>query len=238
MGASDKLFTRFIPKEQVASAASWEFEPLGGTSPSRGAQRLLTERERRAFERGRVQGQTEGQAAAMQVRATHARQIENVLGELRARYAELESDGADAVLDLAVEIARQVVRREVTVARDLLLPLVRDAVAAVIDQQAHPRVHLNPQDLELIAADLDADGLCKGCRFIADARVERGGCRIETQQGEIDGGVATRWRRVMEALGMNDVGLGETQIQTHPHPIPPPEGEGEDGALPAGERKS
>ncbi len=225
MGASDKLFTRFIPKEEVASAASWEFEPLGGVSPARGAQRLLTERERRAFERGRTQGQTEGQVTAMQVRATHARRIENVLGELRARFAELDSDGADAVLGLAVEIARQVVRREVTVARDLLLPLVRDAVAAVIDQQAHPRVHLNPQDLELIAADLDADGLCKGCRFIADARVERGGCRVETQQGEIDGGVTTRWRRVMEALGMHDVELG---AETHPHPNPPLEGAGEE----------
>jgi flagellar assembly protein FliH len=208
MGAPEKNFGRFIPKEHVGEVASWEFQPLGGAagSPTRGngaAAPMTSERERRAFERGRQQGFHEGQQEAQRQRAQHARQLERVLGELRGRFAELESAAADALLDLAIEIARQVVRREIELQRDAVLPIVREAVAAIVDQHTHPRVHLHPDDLWLIQADLDTDGLYQGCRFVPDASVARGGCRVETAQSEVDATLATRWRRALGALGVD-----------------------------------
>jgi flagellar assembly protein FliH len=195
MGAPDnKLFSKLIPREQLSDAESWQFEPLHG---ARG-ETLHAQRDARAFERGLAQGRREGFAAASAQRAQHAQSIARVLDELRGRFAELESAGADALFDLAIEIARQVVRHEVRVRRDAVLPVLREAVTQVIEQQAHPRVHLNPRDLELIRADLDADGLLKGCRFVPDTQVGQGGCRVETNLGEIDGRLATRWRRVVQ----------------------------------------
>ncbi len=206
MGAPERFTSGLIPKEQVTDAAAWQFQPLAGkvvrTDPLDG----MSERERRAYERGRKEGFDAGVRAtverAQREHAGHGAQLERVLNELRARFAELESAGADAAFDLAVEIARQVVRREVDVSRDAVLAPLREAIALVIDQQTHPRVHLHPRDLDLVRADLDADGAFKGCRFIADAGVARGGCRIETHQGEIDAQLATRWRRVLAALGV------------------------------------
>jgi flagellar assembly protein FliH len=206
LGAPEKFTSGLIPKERVGDAAAWQFQPLAGrvvrTDPRDG----LSERERRAYERGRKEGFDEGVRAsverAQREHTGHGAQLERALAELRARFAELESAGADAVLDLALEVARQVVRREVEVRRDAVLPPLREAIAIVIDQQTHPRVHLNPRDLELVRTDLDADGAFKGCRFIADAAIVRGGCRIETHQGEIDAQLATRWRRVLAALGI------------------------------------
>lgn len=208
MGAPEKNFGRFIPKEHVGDVASWEFQPLGGagTSPLRGhaaAASMTTERERRAFERGRQQGFHEGQQEAQRQKVQHARQLERVLNELRGRFAELESGAADAVLDLAIEIARQVVRREIEIQRDAVLPVVREAVGAIIEQQTHPRVHLHPDDLWLIQADLDTDGLYQGCRFVPDASIARGGCRVETASSEVDATLATRWRRALGALGVD-----------------------------------
>jgi len=210
MGAPEKNFGRFIPKEHVGDVASWEFQPLGGGKPQTrtgGTQRhaatsMMTERDRRAFERGRQQGFHEGQQEAQRQKAQHARQLDRVLDELRGRFAELESNAADAVLDLAIEIARQVVRREIEIQRDAVLPVVREAVSAIIDEQTHPRVHLHPDDLWLIQADLDTDGLYQGCRFVPDASIARGGCRVETAQSEVDATLATRWRRVLGALGV------------------------------------
>lgn len=187
-------------------AAAGQFRPLAGKVMHIDPATAMSERERRAYERGRKEGFEAGaRAAAEQARrerADHAARLERVLGELRARFGELESAGADRVLDLAVEIARQVVRTHVEVKRDAVLPPLREALALIIDQQAHPRVHLNPRDFELLRAELDSDGMFKGCRFIPDAAVGRGGCRIETHQGEVDAQVATRWRRVMAALGI------------------------------------
>ena len=72
MGASDRVFSRKIPKDQVDGAASWEMRSLGETAQiSRNPNGLWSERERRAFERGREQGALEAHRAAQQARAGH-----------------------------------------------------------------------------------------------------------------------------------------------------------------------
>lgn len=204
MGAPDRLFSKLIPKEKLGEATTWDFQSLAGAKHEpTGPEKILSDREKRAFERGRELGYQQGAAAVQQTRAQHAQQLERALNELRARFNQLESDGADAVLNLALEVARHVIRREIELQRDAVLPAVREAVMAVVDQQAHPRIFMNPHDLELVQADLDADGLFKGCRFIPDIRVARGGCRIETHHGEIDAQLKTRWRRVLATLGVD-----------------------------------
>jgi flagellar assembly protein FliH len=220
MGAPDsKSFRGFIPKEQVGEASSWEFTSLNGEALARGAPAQMTERDRRAFERGRLQGQAEGQLAERRVKADQGAKLARLIDEMRARLAELQDGGAEAMLDLAFTIARQVVRREIAVQRDALLPVAREAVAMIVDQQSHPRVFLNPHDYASLRADFEADGLFKGCRFIADARVARGGCRVETAQGEVDATLATRWERVLAALGSTD-SSGAIEI---PLAVEPPE---------------
>lgn len=203
VGANDRPFGRFIPKEHIGEAAVWEFQSLAGGEQPRGTERLLSERERRAFERGRQDGLAEGRQAALQVQAQHGREVARVLDELRGRFAELEAAGAEQVLQLALAIARQVVRREVEVDPAAVLPALREAVASVIDQQSHPRVHLNPQDFAHLRADLEGDGLLKGCRFFPDPGVARGGCRVETAQSDVDATLQTRWQRVLAAVGID-----------------------------------
>ncbi|HUL63230.1 MAG TPA: flagellar assembly protein FliH [Burkholderiaceae bacterium] len=212
MGAPDqKGFRGFIPKEQIGEASSWEFASLTGEGGARVAPSQLTERELRAFERGRTQGHGEGQAAERRVKAEQGAKVAQLIDQMGVRFAELQEHGAGQLLELAFTIARQVVRREISLQRDALLPVAREAVAMIIDQHAHPRVFLNPQDFATLRADFDADGLFKGCRFIADARIARGGCRVETAQGEIDATVTTRWERVLAALGSSDA-TGEIEV--------------------------
>ena len=139
----------------------------------------------------------------MQVRAQHAAEMARVLDALRGRFGELESDGAEQLLTLALTIARQVMRREMDVDRTAVMPALHEAVHAVIDQQAHPRVHMNPQDLAHLRDSLDADGLLKGCRFIADPAISRGGCRVETGHSDVDATIESRWNRVLAAVGID-----------------------------------
>jgi len=209
MGANEKFISGLIGQDQSTAAAA-QFQPLANKDLNGPRRTAMSERERQAYERGRREGFGEGLAAgAERARlewAGHQQAVERVLSALRARFAELESAGADAVLDLALEVARQVVRRDIEVRRDAVLPPLREAVALVVEHHAHPQVHMNPADLELLRADLNADGTFKGCRFVADASVERGGCRVETDKGDVDAQLATRWRRVLAALGVEAQG--------------------------------
>jgi len=203
LGAPERPFGRFIPKEHVGEAAVWEFQSLAGNAAPTGTERLLSDRERRAYDRGRQEGFAAGRQAAMQIKAQHGREVALVLDDLRGRFAELEAEGAEQVLQLALAIARQVVRREVELDDAVVLPALREAVAAVIDQQSHPRVHLNPQDLEHLRPDLEADGLLKDCRFVPDEGVLPGGCRVETAQSDVDATLQSRWQRVLAAVGID-----------------------------------
>ena len=216
MGASDRIFSRQIPKDQVGDAANWELRSLGETAQvSRNPAGLWSERERRAFERGHEQGVLETVRAAQQVRAGHLERIGAVIANLQAALDELASRGADALLDLSLEVARQVLRRELALRRAAALPAVREAIALIADHTAHPRVHLSPQDYELICAELEADASHRGCRFTADPSVPPGGCRIETPEGEIDATLETRWRRVICALGIDDPGSPHSDPADH-----------------------
>jgi flagellar assembly protein FliH len=38
-------------------------------------------------------------------------------------------------------------------------------------------------------------------KLIEDSRVERGGCRVETTNSEIDATMENRWKRILVALG-------------------------------------
>ena len=203
MGAPDKPLGRFIPREQVGQAAAWEFQSLAGGVPPSIKEKLLSEREQRAYERGREDGYAAGHAAAMQLRTQHAADMSRVLDALCSRFGDLETESAEQVLTLALTIARQVMRREMEVDRASVMPALQEAVHAVIDQQAHPRVHLNPQDLAHLHDSLDADGLLKGCRFIADPAISRGGCRVETGQSDVDATIESRWNRVLAAVGID-----------------------------------
>jgi flagellar assembly protein FliH len=122
MGAPDKPLGRFIPREQVGQAAAWEFQSLAGAIPPSVKEKLLSDREQRAYERGHEDGHAAGHAAAMQVRAQHAAEMARVLDALRGRFGELESDGAEQLLTLALTIARQVMRREMKVIMPFIKP--------------------------------------------------------------------------------------------------------------------
>jgi flagellar assembly protein FliH len=202
MGASDRIFARTIPKDEVGDAATWKPRSLGEQAQvSRSAAGLWSERERLAYERGREQGSLEATEAAARVRAGHLERIARLIGHLQLHLDEVAADGADCLLDLALDVARQVLRREIQIDRGAALPAIREAVAMITDHAAHPRIHISPEDFELVRNELQSDATCHGCRFIADPAIEPGGCRIDSPHGQIDGTVRTRWRRVIAALG-------------------------------------
>jgi flagellar assembly protein FliH len=212
MGAPERPFTRLVPKDRVGQAEAWALRPLNPPPPPPAApppsSPPVEEIERRALERGHEQGFAEAARIAQQVRDQHGAQLGAVLEALRGRFAQLEAGAAEAVLGLAIEIARKVVRREVEQRADSVLPVVREALALVIQHHAQPCVYLHPDDLELVRRDLAPDGRFNGCAFVADGTLERGGCRVDTPHGDVDATLATRWRRVLADLGYPDEPLG------------------------------
>jgi flagellar assembly protein FliH len=212
VGASDR-FSRTISKDKVGEASQWELRPLAAGTRVAGSAALSPHgpgraggsgREQSGYEAGQAQGYAEATLKAQQARAADKERFDGLLEQLQVRFDELSSQTADALLDLALDIAGQVLRHEVQTRRDGILPVVREALAFVIETYAHPTVRLAPADFDLVRESLRGDGQLHGCRVVADAAMTPGGCRVETPQGEVDATLATRWRRVIQTLGVNN----------------------------------
>ena len=146
---------------------------------------------------GYAAGRLEGQAAVRE----EAQHMASIAQELTEAIGEIENRLGEQLLELALDIAGQVLRTGLEVRRELMLPVVREAMSMLPAQHGHPTLRLHPEDLALVRKHLADQFLHTGWRLIEDAEISRGGCRVESAGSNIDATLPTRWRRVIETLG-------------------------------------
>jgi flagellar assembly protein FliH len=144
-----------------------------------------------AYQQGFQDGQSaarqelEGQLDAMAARM--ARTIEELSG-MRQRFRhEAEED----VIALAIAIARRVLHRELTVAPEALLGLLKAALEKIEVREIH-RVRVCPEDAPLVQSHLDKMGLPQQVELIADPGLGRGAAILDSSRGALDVSVETQ----------------------------------------------
>lgn len=152
------------------------------------------------IERMHQQARDEGYREGLSKAQDEAARLARAATRLEQSLASLDQQVADELLALAVEIARQVVRGELAVRPESILDVVRDALMQLPHQ--HAAIYLHPDDASLVRS-WQGDALAHaGHRLHEDVRLKRGDCIIETGGSQIDAAVATRWRRVLEGVGI------------------------------------
>lgn len=171
---------------------------------------------------GREHGYADGFAAGRQVAdsqfADQLRRLGMIVQQLGEPLRSLERPVEEAVIALALELARCVVGGEIKRSREHLVRLIREAVMKIPIDVGTPTIVLNPADIELIrrlAPDLETNGVA----LVTDDAMEPGGCRVYADdanniaakdrrwhpgalQGlcEVDLTLASRWRDAMLAM--------------------------------------
>jgi flagellar assembly protein FliH len=187
--------TAFEQWEVVELAAS-----AGEQAPPDGEREAELARLREA---ARAEGYAEGLAAG-RVEADQAGVYMKRLAEsFSATLDNLDFRLADMVLDLALDVARKVVSGELSVHPERILDVVNMALKEMAETSREARLLLNPEDAVLVRPHLDQVLDKNRLRIVEDARIERGGCLIETQQGDLDATLPARWRQVVQVLGSN-----------------------------------
>lgn len=164
--------------------------------------------ERDAFARGYEQGgRAVADATAAQTDAMLTRMGETVeeLITLRRRLApRMERE----VVELALAIAARVVRRAITMDRELVVAIARVALERIGDRQP-VTVRLNPEDHAYTLTRSSEPWAGDGVTVVADPDVPRGGCRIESPFGSIDTGIDAQLGEIARGLlpDVDDSGL-------------------------------
>ncbi|CAN7251292.1 flagellar assembly protein FliH [Massilia sp. LjRoot122] len=159
------------------------------------------------LQEGRAAGHAEGYADG-----ARAGQIETEgeLENLRAIAAgfsdavvQADETIAHDVLELALRLARGMVRTAFDVRPELILPVVQEAIGYLPVLAQPATLTLNPEDAEIVRQAMGQELIKGGWRIVDDAMMARGGCKVDTASNQIDAQAQARWARLTHALQSN-----------------------------------
>ena len=179
---NQRSYSRFIPSEEVGDFKQWKFSAVDGSDlveptpepvaeipvevdeAELQAQQALLQQQAcdDAYAEGFAQGQAQtalewqrrmDEYIAQQGHET-AQRLQSVVQTLDASLIDMQQQMAQQLLELACDIARQVVRQELSVNPNALQPVVREAVGMLVTEGRPAVVRLNPADMEAMAQPL------------------------------------------------------------------------------------
>lgn len=209
------------PQEPVPESAEPALEQFQPTLLIDDAEltRLRQEAHQAGAEEGRklgyLEGRKQGYAAGFALAASELAQLSALTAALPAALRNADSEVADALLTLALDIARQLVLQELAADPGVILAAVRALLQTEPVLSGSPRLFMHPEDLALVQHYLAEDLHAAGWLLRADPSLSRGGCRVHAASGEIDATLETRWQRVTAALGRNEAGSGRLLPPAH-----------------------
>ena len=148
-------------------------------------QQLQATSEREGFEQGKNLGVEAGKQEAGAMMQQAMTLINRILEERRKVYEDVEPQ----VADLALKIAEKIINTEVTLNNEIVLNLIksnldkikdREEIIVRVSQDDFPYVKEHEDDLRRML-----DG-AKKFRIEADGVVDKGGCMLETNLGNLD----------------------------------------------------
>ena len=214
-------YTRFIPREELGDFASWKPSHFGnagdaaGPTPEPPAPTADDWQARIAAARqtGYQEGYRDGLVALESFKQSFAQQATSQIGALLEAFdrqlGEIDQQAAQAVVRIAVQLARQVLRTELQLRPELVAQVAAEAVNAVMLSARHISVQVHPQDLPLVAEGATAALDARGARLQANPAIERGGVLVQSDVGAIDARIARRWAQAAAAMGSNETLAGD-----------------------------
>ncbi len=158
------------------------------------------------YAQGHAQATLEGQRQINEYIATQGQETARTFGQLfettSAQLAESEQVMAKGVLELACELARQVLRHEMATNPNALQPVVREALSVLAIDSKAALVRLHPLDMEVLAEVLRQEFSNLSLTLLPDGSISRGGCLVESAGTVVDGTVEKRWKRAVASLGL------------------------------------
>ena len=221
--------SRFIPREELEGFASWRPGSFGGAGappsppadvpenrahaappppPAPPTEAEWLEEVRHARETGYADGYRDGQVALEAFKENFARQMAAQFGALLAnlddQWNALEEQMALAVTRTSVQLARQVVRHELDTRPEIVSRVAQEAVGAIVLSARHLRVRLHPADHQHVLDGAGEALKARDARLVADPTIEPGGCVVDSDLGQVDARIGTRWAAAAAVFGRED----------------------------------
>ena len=181
----DEQIKPLVEERLAKERADWEAE----------SQRLKEE----AYNKGKAEGMEQAKAEL----AEQAGRLKQLILSMEEGYQKLLREAELAMVDLALAIARRFVKATAVYNSDMIKETIKSAVRMATEKEKVV-IRVNPADLEEVKSHQDdiifiGDGITK-LDVRPDKNIERGGCVVETEAGNIDARNETRFQELDKAL--------------------------------------
>jgi flagellar assembly protein FliH len=157
----------------------------------------LQELQKDAFEEAWQKGHAEGLAAGQETVLQRAARFDELLRALSRPFDQLDESVEKQLLELSVALVKQLFRREIKINPTHVIGVVREAIQALPIASRTVQVHLHPDDAALVRETLrPADGE-PAWLIVEDPLASRGGCRVTTENSQIDASAESRLHAVI-----------------------------------------
>jgi len=154
-------------------------------------------------EHAKESGLEEARRIAEETASDKVKEAMETLNQAVGERKRIIKDAEGEILRLALKVAEQIIKSEVSLHRDVSLNIVSDAISRVSDRE-QVIIKVNREDIENIKKYKDrigsiVDGI-KSLSIVEDSAVEPGGCVIETNLGYVDARISTKLAAIEEAF--------------------------------------
>lgn len=156
-------------------------------------------------EAGHADGHKEALDAGKKVTDEALEHVRALADSFSTALREADQLIANDVLELALQLAKGMLKSALPAKPELIIPIVREAIEYLPVLQQPALLVLHPDDAEVVKAGIGEELTKGGWRVVIDASIGRGGCKVDTASNQIDATAAARWERLTHALG-KDIG--------------------------------
>ncbi len=184
----------------VKKPATWEVPAIDGSDGNG----LLTAGrlealQKDAYEEAWQSGHADGVAAGQQDVLQRANRYDELLRALSQPFDQLDGSVEKQLVELAIAIVKQLFRREIKINPEHVIGVVREAIQLLPVASRMVQVHLHPDDAALIRNTLSPAEGEPAWSIVEDPLISHGGCRITTENSQIDATSEARLQAVINA---------------------------------------
>lgn len=143
-------------------------------------------------------GQLKAKQDAEMALAVKMAGLEQLMTQLFQPIAAQDQLLEEAMVSLLGQMVRQVIQRELVSDSSQIRQVLSEALKLLPMGASNIRIHLNPQDFEMIKALRERHE--EHWRILEDASLLPGGCRVESELSRIDATVETRLNLALKQL--------------------------------------
>ncbi len=156
----------------------------------------FAEGKKQGFEEGSKQGYEENLHLLHKQTAELARLMET----LSEPFKKLDEAVETELVQLAIGIAGQIIRREIKYNPGEIIAVIREAIKVLPVASQKITLNLHPEDAELVRSTLKLDDSLPAWRLVENPLITRGGCTVETDVSSIDATVENRLAAVVATV--------------------------------------